>query len=527
MITRRDWFLFAFIALVFAFGFTRGLIEGPGFTDAFYHLNAANRLVSGQGLTDPYLWTYIGQPGALPAPSHLYWLPLTSISAALGMSVFNAPGAYWAAQLPFTLMYWGLCLIGFGLGARLGKTGRHAWLAGLLTLFSGFFVRFWGSIDTFAPYALVGAGCLLALGLLVQPGQGGWRVAVLALVAGALAALGHLTRADGVLLLMVGWAAVLWPFGKQGMAWRLRLLSLALMTLAYLLVMSPWFARNLSLIGSPLPVGGAQGIWFRQYNDIFAYPPEASAATLFADGLGAFFESRWLAFSNNLGTFVVVEGLVVMAPLMLLALWRRRWEPFFRAFWIYALGLHLVMTFVFPFPGYRGGLLHSAAALVPWWAVLGLLGLDDAVEWLVKRRRHWRAGSARVIFSAGLLVVAVGLTLIISLPNRVPPISGPGEYAEVAQLVPVGERVMINDPAQFYYRTGLGGVVLPASPPEVIPAIARQYGVRYLLLEGVSEDGTIPGAAPQELWSLLTKTPAFLIPIPLSDPGKRLYEIRY
>jgi hypothetical protein len=51
--------------------------------------------------------------------------------------------------------------------------------------------------------------------------------------------------------------------------------------------------------------------------------------------------------------------------------------------------------------------------------------------------------------------------------------------------------------------------------------------VGYLLLEGVSADGTIPGAAPQELWTLLTQTPDFLISIPLSDPGKRLYEIRY
>jgi uncharacterized membrane protein YczE len=527
MIARRDWWLFALLALIGTFGFTRGLVEGPGFTDAFYHLNAATRLASGQALTDAYLWTYIGQPEALPAPSHLYWLPLTSISAALGMALFNAPGVYWAAQLPFTLMYWGLCLVGFWLGGRLGGTRRHAWLAGLLTLFSGFFVRFWGSIDTFAPYALVGAACLIALGVLMQPGQGWRRVALVSMGAGALAALGHLTRADGVLLLLAGWAAVVWPFGKAGMHWRLRGLSLLLMTAAYLLVMAPWFARNLSLMGSPLPVGGAQGIWFHQYNDIFAYPPTATAATLFADGPGAFLESRWLALTNNLGTFIVVEGLVVGAPLMLLALWKRRREPFLRAFWIYALGLHLAMTFVFPFPGYRGGLLHSAAALVPWWAVLSLLGLDDAIDWIASRRRHWRAGTAKVVFSVGLLLVAVGLTLTISLPNRVPPIVGPGEYAQVVSLVPVDARVMLNDPARFYYLTGRGGVVLPASSPAVIPEIAQRYGIRYLLLEGVNADGTIPTAAPTELWSILTAPPDFLIPIPLNDSGMRLYEIRY
>lgn len=524
---RRDWLLFALFAFLGALIFTRGLIEGPGFTDAFYHLNAANRLASGQGLTDDYLWTYIGQPESLPAPSHLYWLPLTSISAALGMLLFNAPGVYWAAQVPFIGMYWGLTLIGFGLGARYGTTRRHAWMAGLLTLFSGFFVRFWGSIDTFAPYALVGATCLVTLGLMLQPGRAWRQVAVLAALSGMLAGLGHLTRADGILLLLVGWSAVLWPFGNQGLHWRSRLLSLTLMTVTYLMVMSPWFARNLTLIGSPLPVGGAQGIWFRQYNDIFAYPPIASPATLFADGWGAFLSSRWLALTNNLGTFIVVEGLVVIAPLMLLGLWKRRHDPFLRAFWMYALGLHLVMTFVFPFPGYRGGLFHSAAALVPWWAILGLLGLDDAVNWLAQRRRQWRAASARWVFSSGLVLLALALSLSISLPNRVPAMTGPGEYAEVATVVPADARVMINDPAQLYYRTGLGGVVLPAASPDVIPEIARKYGVRYLLLEGVTADGAIPSAAPVELWSILTQTPDFLIPVPLTDSGKRLYEIRY
>ncbi|MFN8564458.1 MAG: hypothetical protein U0703_23210 [Anaerolineae bacterium] len=57
---------------------TRGLIAAPGYTDVYYHLNAANRMASGQGLTDPYVWTYIGALDRLPMPSHLYWMPLTS-----------------------------------------------------------------------------------------------------------------------------------------------------------------------------------------------------------------------------------------------------------------------------------------------------------------------------------------------------------------------------------------------------------------------------------------------------------------
>ncbi len=523
--TRCHRLFFALFALAAAFAITRWTVAGPGFTDAFYHLNAANRLVSGLGLTDPYLWTYIAAPPALPAPSHLYWMPLTSLSAALGMWALNAPGDYAAAQWPFALMYAALAGCGFWLGRRLGGSPRHAWVAGLLTLFSGYYLRFWGTIDTFAPYGLAGALCLIGIGraLTEQPRR---RWAWWAL-AGIGAGLGHLARADGLLLLMVGWAAALWPWDKGRQA---HLPGAALMTLVYGLTMLPWFIRNLNAVGTPLPVGGAQAMWFTEYNDLFNYPPDSSLQALLAKDGGAFFRARWEAFagpsgllSGNLGTFIAVEGLVVMTPLMVIGLWRRRREPFLRAFWLYALGVHLVMTLVFPFPGYRGGLFHSAAALVPWWAALGVVGLDDVVRAVARRRRTWRPAVAQRVFAAALVIAAIGLSLAIALPNRVPPQTPGLLYRELTVRLPSDARVMINDPAQLYYFTGLGGVVLPNEAPAVIPEIARRYGVEYLLLEAVTESGQ--AAAPEALWSILTDPPAFLSPLEFPIPDARLYAI--
>jgi hypothetical protein len=290
----------------------------------------------------------------------------------------------------------------------------------------------------------------------------------------------------------------------------------------------------MSVIGSPMPLGGTQSMWFAEYNDLFNYPPDSSAATMFAEGAGTFLSTRWEAFagnqgilSGNLGTFIAVEGLIVMTPLMLVGLWRRRGESFLRGFWLYALGVHLAMTLVFPYPGYRGGLLHSVAALAPWWAALGLVGLDDSVDWIARRRRRWNGGTAKWIFSIGLLAVAVYLSVLIGTRTSTSESTIPAEYSEVTEKVPPDARVMINDPSQFYYFTGLGGVVLPNEAPEVIVDIARQYGVGYLLLERVAPDERAAYAAPPKLWSILTNPPDFLTLIPMDNPTVRLYAIHY
>lgn len=522
MLTVRHRLTFSLIALVGAFLITRGLVAAPGFTDAFYHLNAANRFAAGQGLTDPYLWTYIGAPDTLPAPSHLYWMPLTSLGMALGMKLLNQPGVYAAAQWPLTLMFAGTVMVAFWLGHKIGGSRRHAWVAGLLTLFAGYYTRFWGAADTFAPYALVGSLCLLFIGLALETEAKNRQTGYFAL-AGIFTALAHLTRADGVLLLFIGWVGIL--SRKRGA--KALIGGGFIMTLVYLLTMTPWFVRNLNAIGTPMPLGGTQAIWFREYNDLFNYPPLSSPAALFADGLITLFASRWEAFTNNLGTFVAVEGLVVMTPLMLISLLKRRGQGFLQPFGWYALALHGVMTLVFPFPGYRGGLLHSAAALVPWWAALGVVGLDDAVDWIARRRRRWNPAAAKVIFSVGLVGLALLLSLYIALPNRVSQHETPLVYRALSEKLPPDTRVMINDPAQLYFYTELNGVVLPNESPEKILDIARKYNVDYLVLEGINADGQTSDAASPKLWPILISPPEFLIPLPFDIPGFRLYEIRH
>lgn len=503
MTRARHTLLFVGVALVGAWVVVR-LVGAPNYPDAYYHFNAAVRLASGAGLTDTYLWTYIGAPeSGTIYPSHLYWMPLTSLTAALGMTISGAPGSHAAAQLLFVPMLAGMAGMAFALGWRMGKTARHAWSAGLIALLGGYFARFWGAMDTFTPYAFAGGLCLLLSGLMMVNGRG-W----VAAAAGASAGLAHLTRADGVLLLVVGIFVLIVS--------RRRLALAAAMGIGYIAVMMPWIARNLSEIGAPLPLGGTMTIWIREYNEIFNYPAVSSPSALLTDS-AALFGSRWEAFINNLGTFAAVEGLIIMTPLMLIGLLRRIRDPFWRPFWLYALGLHAAMTIVFPFPGYRGGLFHSVAALLPFWAVLGILGIDDAVEWAARRRR-WRPRTAKRVFSAALVALVVYLSVNFGLAGRVPSDAGtPALYTGLRAALPDGARVLINDPAGLYYHTGMGGAALPNADPALLPEIARRYEIDYLVLES-------PETAPIPLLPLFDAPTEFLTPIPF-EGGALIYAI--
>ncbi len=503
---RRDAALLAGAALVIGF-LLASAFQQPGYTDAYYYFNAAQRWTQSKGLTDAALWTYLGAPAPLPVPSHLYWMPFASIVQAVGL--FIGGRSFHAAQFPLVLCYAGLVVLGYIAGFLIGKSRWAGWFAGLLTLFTGFLMPYWTMTDTFAVYGLVGAGSLIAMGIGRTRGGIGWWA-----LSGALSGLAHLTRADGVLLLMVLIVVALWP-RHEGFRVRAALIGL----FAYLLVMSPWFIRNLTVIGTPLPVGGFSTAWMRSYDEIANYPPGASITDFLNWGIGNIIASRWDAFAGQLGTlwtFIGVEGSILFAPLMLLALWRRRFDPFLSGFALYAFGLHLAMTVVFAFPGPRGGLLHSASALVPFWAALGALGLEDAITLAAKRRR-WPIQQARQFFSGAAVVYAILLSLFVFAGSINKWNTAGSVYRQIAAVLPANAVVMVNDPPAFYFQTGLSGVVLPNAPPEMIPVIAARYGVTHIILD-------INRTAPMNDLYLGKDTPLFLKPI-YDEQGIRIFEV--
>ncbi len=477
--------------------------QQPNYMDAAYYTVTGQNLAQGRGFVEDFVWNYLGHPGPPPQPSHLYWPPLTSLLAAAGMLLGGQ--SYRAAQAGFVLVSALLAPLAAYAAIALGGRRWHAWLAGLLAIFSGFYFPYWTAIDSFALFGVTGSLALLLASesermkaegerrknssFILQPSA--------LLFAGLLAGLAHLTRADGVLLLAAIELYFAWKFIRntqhatrnklQITNYELRILVLPL--LGYLLVMLPWFWRNWQVAGAVLPVAGSQTIWLASYDDLFSYGREHSPATLFAAGLGPVLAGRWWALLVNLQTVLAVWGMVVLLPLALVGGWHLRQRGPVQLAALYAGLLLAVMTLVFPFPGARGGLFHSGAALLPMIYATAAIGLEVAVGWVAARRRGWRANSARQVFAVGLVAIAVTLSLFLYnqrvLKNNAWN-SADDAYPAIAAWVAAHDAtavVMIGNPPAYRYHGGGPSVVVPNENLEITRQAARRYGVRYLVLD--------------------------------------------
>ncbi len=464
---RRD--LFALLALALLVHMSAAqFIRAPGYMDDAYYFGGALRLAQGHGFTEPYLWNYLDSPTGLPHPSHLYWMPLTSVVAAASMAAFGQSFA--AARLPLVLLASLLPLMAYAIAMQLTGVRRQALAAGLITIFSGFYPAFWGTTDSFALFAVTGAGTLLAIGRGMQTGRWQWW-----LTAGVGAGLAYLTRADGLLLLAVAlfFALTSRPYPHT-----------PVLFFGYFLVTLPWFIRNIQVAGSPFGVGGG-ALWLVQYNDLFNYPPTLSAAQFFAAGWRAIVQSKWQAVTLNLQTIIAVQGLVFLAPLIALGLWRLRRHALaaFGPALAYAALLYAAMTFAFSLPGARGGLFHSGVALLPFYMPLGMIGLDAAVDWVAARRRAWDAETAKRVFTGGAVGLAILLTVAM-LATRLPSWNdGDALLREIGVVFPSDAGVMSNNPPGFWVATGHPGVMVPNGNVSTLLVVADKFGMRYVLLD--------------------------------------------
>lgn len=476
------WLLFALGLMVRAL--TAWPLQRPGYMDPCYYVDGALSLYQGRGLNDPFLWNYLDDPPGIPHPSHLYWMPLSSLLIWPFFKLFGA--TYHSAQVPFVLVSSLWPLVAYLTAYEVAHKRRHAWLAALFALFSGFYVPYWVTTDNFAPFALLGGLCLWAAGRGLSSGRPVWFA-----VAGLAAGLAHLTRADGWLMALgVGVAMLcLRPSASRRRLYD-RMLAFvpryALFALCYLLVFAPWMVRNAQAIGQPLPTAGTKTVWLTGYDDLYSYGKPLTLTSYLAWGWDNILRSKLKGMWLNVQTVLFVGWMIFLAPFGLVGVWRLRARPEFVAAWWYGTLLYITMSLVFTFPGWRGGMLHSLSALLPSLYAAAMEGLDAFIRWMARRRRTWRVRQAQVVFGVAFVVMAMALSGVIYL-RGLPRFRGEHVYRQVGAWLDrhasPRSRVMVNDPPTFYYHTRRECVVIPNAGVDVALAVMERYDVEYLALD--------------------------------------------
>jgi len=272
--------------------------------------------------------------------------------------------------------------------------------------------------------------------------------------------------------------------------------NIVFILLGYLLLLSPWYARNLSVFGSLMAPGGSRVLWLTNYDDTFAYP--ASQLTMqrwLASGWDAILTARFSAMRFNLLNAFAAQGGIFLFPFILIGLWQFRNDARIRFAALAWILLLAAMTIVFPFAGERGAFFHAGAALQPVWWALAPIGLDAVTA--SARRRGWFDERAFVVFRGALVGIAVLVTAFLFVLRVLPGWEREdGIYVGLKELLaqagaPSDAIVIVRNPPGFYLITDYRAITLPNGDLDTILEVARRYNARYLVAEPTRVTGVL------------------------------------
>jgi hypothetical protein len=441
--------------LVFRMVSAAFVVIQPGFTDAYYYVDVAQRLAHGQGLTADFIWNFLEAPNLdpLPVSSHRFWLPLATVVQATGIAVLEPVlGVFRSAQAAIIAAAAFVPAAAYVAARSIGASSRAALVGAALTGIGGFaFAPAWVTLDSFAIAALVGTMFFVVFARASAGDVGAGAIA------GALVGLLFLARAEGALF---GLALLALAFRRSSR------MSGITGTAVALAIGLAWLARGLALPG-PAGLALVKGVLIARYEDFFALNPTGSAdfATLIGVRLGALV-SDLIAALAALALFLVV-------PLFLGV--RAGWRlPPVRAFASLALLIYVAEAFLWPLHATRGSYFHSLAAFFPFSMALVALGGET---WLARFERNLRRLATLGTLGAVTILAVFGLTSWDASFNE----SYRSRVAAL-DLIPPGPFLAI-DAAAWRWISGRTVLLAPSDGPETAACVATAYGAQSLVLE--------------------------------------------
>ncbi|HCE17894.1 MAG TPA: hypothetical protein DEQ80_08555 [Anaerolinea thermolimosa] len=464
-----------------------GMQKAPGYMDAEYYYAMSVRLAEGKGMTQPFLWNYLDDPPSLIAPSHTFWMPLTSLVAVPGFWVFRS---FTGARLIFWLLFALVPPLTVWFGYRFHGDWELAVTGGALALFPVFYGVYLPVTDSFALYMLLG------MAFFVMTGWPAGKIEMQAAGLGVVTGLMYMTRPDGLLWLVIALCWLGWKVWNESEQRGKSLLAVGVLCiLGFLFVGSFWFARNLMVFHRLLPPGSGRALWLTRYEDLFLYPAQdLTFARWLSGGWGRIGSGIWQAVVTNFQTAVAVQGSIALFPFIgvgMATCWKRSVVKVGLLLWA---GIFLMFSLVFPYQGVNGSFFHAGAGVQPFLWVMATVGIQKTVM-VVSGWRHWQRGHQVQVFLEVLLVlVCVFLTAGLFLQKihggktGIPWGGGTEAYSQIEMaLERLGispcEPVMVNNPPGYYLATGRAAVVIPFGDETTVRAVSERYGVKYLILD--------------------------------------------
>ena len=462
----------------------------PAYPDSSYYVDVARALASGHGLNVDFVWIFaevggkIPTDAVLPIPSNAHWLPLASFIQAPFVAIMGPTGI--ASALPMVLVGSLAAPLTWAIARDMGTSRTVQLGAGVLAAIPAAGTVFMAQPENFALFEpLVAATLWLA----VRGLRGSTRSYA---AAGLLVGLASIARNDAFLLgAAVGLVFVIdrWRAWRRGVRPHISILAAAGCIALYLLVVGPWWLRQLTVFGSISPTASTgTALWltdYRQWNSITA---DVSLSNFLAQGVGGIVASRLGGLVSAVAQFAVIIGSVFLVPFIVWGAWRRRHSDDVLPWFLYVFILFAGATLVFPLHVPGGAFIHSAVGMAPYAYILALEGVAALVVAIARRRPAWDAESAIRIFSTAILGLVIASAALYApalqakwAADRAPRV---GLAAELDRMgVPATARLMTIDAAGFKEITGRGGVVSPDDPIETIHAVAEAYHIDWLVLE--------------------------------------------
>ncbi|MCL5256409.1 MAG: glycosyltransferase family 39 protein [Chloroflexi bacterium] len=465
----------------------------------------ARNIVSGRGMTVDYAAQFYQQYPAGIRHAVDTWPPLEPL---LLVPAFLVGGAnVVAAKVPNLLLSMVLALSIYLVGARLFDR-RVGFAAAVLTAIHPYFVGMVAYPINDLPFAVF---FLLFLFTLFSNADAGrppeestsgpvlgrldhfWGTIPSFALSGVFAGLLILAKPTGALLVVaIALLCLVYMWRRRGPA---RSISwLAITAAVALVVVSPWFVRNLALFHSPLYSTESYDAWILKYNPPWENIYNIYYGNLPGPGLLIRYGFDWVTYviSQEFGNLAkdFVDGstfsyfafaLALLGAFVLNA--RQR-----RLLWLLLASFAVMAVFVCVYWHYED---RYFLFFIPWLYLLGMNFLFWVNDLVAQRARDRGAATWVGGFLVPLVFVALAWPSVNQLRGDFSVYTSPTAIVQasdwIADQTPQEAVVMTRNPWEVSFHSERRSVMIPNADFDQIMTIARRYGVTYLQLDHLSD----------------------------------------